>query len=294
MTDQRQATVRGFARAVLLVLSVGILLPLVGSVASMTLTPEWRWDHVPSHAAIEAAGGLFALALAAILLASRRSGSNRHHFWIAAALVGMGILDICHAAVAPGKTFVWFHSTATFVGGALFILVWLPDRVTDSPRCRLMLPLTSAAVLVLCACSLAFPRMIPVMLEQGAFTTTARGLNIVGGLGFLAAAGWLLNRYRVARSGDDYLLACLCCLFGAAGVLFELSSLWDAAWWWWHLLRLAAYALAITYSASAYQSEIAERKKVQARLGKSEAFQNALSKALPDFIFVLDNRGTVL
>ena len=115
-----------FARAALLVMLVGVLLPVAGSVASATLAPEWRWDHVPPHAAIEVAGGLFALALAVILLASRTPGTNQHHLWIAAALVGMGILDILHAAVAPGETFVWFHSTATCVGGILSALVWLP------------------------------------------------------------------------------------------------------------------------------------------------------------------------
>ena len=173
---------------------------------------------------------LFALTLAVIVLASRSAGRNQHHLWTAAALVGMGILDICHAAVAPGEAFVWFHSTATFMGGVLFGLVWLPGRVADSPRCRLVLPLTIGAVLGLCFCSLGLPRMVPAMVVHGSFTTTARGLNVIGGLGFLAAAAWFLNRYRVAQRWDDCLFACLCCLFGAAGVLFELSSLWDAAW----------------------------------------------------------------
>jgi len=33
-------------------------------------------------------------------------------------------------------------------------------------------------------------------------------------------------------------------LFGAAGILFEFSSLWDVSWWWWHILRAIAYAAA--------------------------------------------------
>ena len=57
-----------FARAVLLVLLVGVLLPVAGSVLSATVVPEWRWDQVPFHSAVEVAGGLFALALAVILL----------------------------------------------------------------------------------------------------------------------------------------------------------------------------------------------------------------------------------
>jgi PAS domain S-box-containing protein len=256
-----------FARAVLLVLLVGVCLPVAGSVASVTLAPRWHWSQVPFHAAVEVAGGLFALALGGILLASRRhERDTQHHLWMSAALAGMGILDLAHATVAPGETFVWFHGTATCVGGVLLALVWLPGRIADSPRCRLVLPLTIAGVLALCACSIVLPGMIPTMVEQGSFTTTARALNILGGVGFLAAAGWFLNRYRLVRRWDDCLFASLCCLFGTAGVLFELSSLWDAAWWWWHLLRLAAYALAITYSAITYQREIAERRQSEANL----------------------------
>ena len=251
----------------MLVLLVGVFLPVAGSLASASLAPEWRWNHAPFHAAIEVAGGLFALALGGILLASRKHESDtRHHLWIYTALVGMGILDVAHAAVAPGETSVWFHSTATCVGGILFALVWLPGRITDSPRCRLALPLTIAAVLAACVGSLGFPGMIPAMVEQGAFTAAARTLNILGGVGFLAAAGWFLNRDRVVRRWDDCLFAFLCCLFGTAGILFELSSLWDAAWWWWHFLRLAAYALAITYSAIIYQREITQRWQSEANL----------------------------
>ncbi len=281
--------------AVLLVLLVGIFLPVAGSVVSETLAPEWQWDQVSFHAVVEAVGGLFALALAAILLASRKHEGNLYHLWMAAALVGMGILDMAHAAVTPGETFVWLHGMATCVGGVLFALVWLPGRIADSPPCRLVLPLTIAAVLTVCACSLGFPGMIPAMVERGAFTATARGLNILGGLGFLVAAGWFLNHYRVAGRWDNCLFACLCCLLGAAGVLFELSSLWDAAWWWWHLLRLVAYALAIAYSAIVYQRELAERKRAEQRYRVLfESFRDAImTLAPPSWRFTSGNPATV-
>jgi len=256
-----------FTRGVLLVLFVGVVLPGLGSVISSTLLPDWRWDQVPFHSAIEVAGGLIALALAGVLLAMLRPGSGtRHHLWMAAALVGMGVLDIAHGCVPPGETFVWFHSTATFVGGVLFAMVWLPARIAESLRCRLVLPLTSVAVFALCVCTLSLPAMIPAMVHEGAFTATARGLNIFGGVGFLAAAGWFLKRHRATPGWDHCLFACLCGLFGAAGVLFELSFLWDAAWWWWHVLRVAAYVLAITYSALLYHKTSAQLKITQRKL----------------------------
>jgi len=258
----------------MLALLIGLAVPVLGSLALSALLPEWRWDDVPFHATIEAAGGLIAFALAGVLLASRQGRTNReHHLWMSAGLVGMGILDVAHAAVAPGETFVWFHSTATMVGGVLMALVWLPSQISASLRARSALLPTGLAVLTLCAFPLCFPRVVPAMIDQGAFTLAARGLNILGGLGFMAAAWWLLVRYRAGREWDDYLLACLCALFGSAGILFELSCLWDAGWWWWHLLRLTGYALALCYSAAAYhrthrqlRHEIGERKQAERSL----------------------------
>jgi len=234
--------------------------------------PDWRWAQVPFHSAVEVAGGLTALALAGILLARWTSSSDtRHHLWMSAALVGMGVLDIAHAGVSPGETFVWFHSTATLAGGVLFAMVWLPARITDSPRRRLVVPLTGAAVLRLCVCTLGFPAMVPAMVQQGEFSATARCLNILGGVGFLAASGWFLKRHHAKREWDNCLFCIVCCLFGAAGVLFELSTLWDAAWWWWHLLRLAACFLALTYSVFQYYKtnarlDIAQRELEQTNL----------------------------
>ena len=284
--DPRRATRRAVTGAVLLVLVAGLLLATAGGATSGTLGLEWHGNHMAFHSSVDVAGGLFALALAAILMASRRPGSNPHHLWMAAALAGMGILDVAHAADARGETFVWFHGTATCVGGVLSALVWLPARIAGSPRSRLVLPLTIAAVLAFSVFSLAFPGLTLATVNDGVFSLTARSLNVLGGLGFLAAAGWFVRRYRAARRWDDYLFACLCGLLGTAAVLFELSALWSAAWWWWHLLRLAAFALAIGYSAIAYRREIDDRRR-------SQVFQRALTESSPDFIFILGRDGTI-
>ena len=101
------------------------------------------------------------------------------------------------------------------------------------------------------------------MVVEGAFTPLARTLNIMGGLFFFVAALRFIVLYRTSHQWDDWLFAIHCTLFGAAGILFELSELWDPAWWWWHGLRLAAYGVALGYMVLTYNQSIKERQKEQ-------------------------------
>jgi len=135
-----------FPYAIAIAAVFAIFLPLGGSVLSTIYLPEARWPQVPFHSVVEALGGFIALVIAAILVAEEgRSTSHRHYLWMASALAGMGVLDIFHAAVPPGNSFVWLHSTANFVGGVVFALVWL--RVPN--RWGYLLPLVVFAVLPL-------------------------------------------------------------------------------------------------------------------------------------------------
>ena len=85
-----------------------------------------------------------------------------------------------------------------------------------------------------------WPNIVPGMVLDGKFTLLASGLNILGGIGFFVAASRFIVVFWENGQVDEWLFGIHCLLFGAAGALFELSSLWDAGWWW-HLLRLAAY-----------------------------------------------------
>ena len=115
--------------AIGLFLSLG--LPIIGSAISLIYLPDWRAPHEPFHAVIEGIGGIIALILSGILLALTKYNQNKkiEHLWMACALISMGLLDIFHAAVSPGKLFVWLHSTAQFAGGMFFTLVWLPEKI---------------------------------------------------------------------------------------------------------------------------------------------------------------------
>ena len=92
-------------------------------------------------------------------------------------------------------------------------------------------------------------------VDQGKFSPLARALNILGRIGFLIAASFFMVHYQASSARSDYLFAIHCSLFGAAGILFELSQLWDAPWWW-HLLRLMAYSAGLVLAVSSYRNTV--------------------------------------
>jgi PAS domain S-box-containing protein len=219
----------------------------------MVLT-DFSFSHLPVHSLVESLGGLMAVAIAAILVAEQARREDVDHFvWMASALIGMGVLDLYHAAVLPGNSFVWLHSTATFVGGSLFALVWVSIR-TKSRRFASWLPMVVLIAAIVFGAVFCWPWLrIPAMVSpDGEFTLLAQGLNIGGGLGFLVAGAFFVRRFYLRGDYTDLLFAAHTILLGAAGVLFEPSALWDAAWWWWHILRLLAYLAALAFAVRVY------------------------------------------
>ncbi|MEE3346699.1 MAG: hypothetical protein VX186_00930 [Nitrospinota bacterium] len=196
------------------------------------------------------------------------------------ALISMGTLNIFHAAVSPGNLFVRLHSTAQFAGGLFFPLVWLPGQISDSPPVK-CLPLTLIfGITALGILSILFGEFIPEIVVQGKFSPLARALNILGRIGFLIAASFFMVHYQASSARSDYLFAIHCSLFGAAGILFELSQLWDAAWWCWHLLRLMAYSGGLVLAVSSYRN-------TEIKLQQSEIIDYAYLAANPAYLKIM-------
>lgn len=100
------------------IIAVSLTVHVLALVLGHTIFSGWRWSHLPMHAAAEMAGSVIALMVAYFLVSLERRGEGgSHNGIIAAALVGMGVLDGLHALVQAGETFVWLHSTATLAGG---------------------------------------------------------------------------------------------------------------------------------------------------------------------------------
>ena len=238
-----------------LLLILSVALPLAGAVLSETVLGDWRLPLPTSHSVIELLGGLISIIILGCILFGHRAlhMSRREAAWVASALASMGLFDLFHAVARPGNNFVWFHSLATLSGGVFFAGVWtrrLPGRLARH------LPFVAALVTILLSgWSALFPDLVPAMTAGGSFTPLARALNVGGGAGFILATIYFLRRHASTGHYDSHALAAHCLLFGVAGVLFEVSSIWDASWWWWHVLRLAAYLVLAAVFVRSVRSE---------------------------------------
>ncbi len=273
---------------------LGIGLPIAGTLISNILLPNWRWDHLVVHAVDEVLGTFAALTLAFLLLFQQKTEPDKaHRLWISCALFGMGILDGIHALPIPGQAFVWLHSIAVLIGGVLFALVWLPNRIAQSPSAQTLPWIIIIAAIIFGALSLAFPEALPTMVVEGEFTGAARFLNIFGGIFSVATALFFVRRYRANGNFDELLFAYITLLFGVAGILFETSNLWDTGWWFWHLLRLIAYLIALAYVFSSFQQtqvqlgeQVSENER---RLGENQEQMRA-NQQLMDSLTALVQR----
>ncbi|MDX1294769.1 MAG: diguanylate cyclase [Sulfurimonadaceae bacterium] len=217
---------------------------------------EWRMVNVPLHAVLEASGGVIALTLALIIYLQYRTKMTMNIFnWSATSLLAMGIFDIVHGAMRPGELFVWLHSLAVFFGGLFFLSVWI-DVKHESEKLYRAVPLSALMIaLFISLVSLLFPQHLPSMFApDGGFSVTANWLNLIGGIGFLAASLKFSYRYLQTGSGNMLLFSGMTMLFGIAGLLFVSSVIWDMQWWLWHFLRLLAYIVAFTYLYREYSN----------------------------------------
>lgn len=228
---------------------MSLLLPVLGSLACRLALADFTFPHLPLHTLLESLGGMMAVSLAGILLVEQNRRTDAQHFsWMAGALIGMGVLDLFHAAEMPSNSFIWLHVMATLVGGGLFALVWLPHQVRHDRLIRAF-PLVVLIGAVAFGTYSCWPGVeLPAMSnEAGQFTSLASGLNRGGGIAFLVAGLFFVRRFHRQFDPTDWLFAAHTVLFGSTSMLFELSMLWDAAWWWWHFLRLVAYLAAFVF-----------------------------------------------
>lgn len=247
---------------------------------SFTPYSKLTWVHLPFHSAVEAIGAIIAYSLSILLLSSQ--DEQKQEFFkisVAIALIGMGTFDLFHSFVNPGKTFVWLHSSATFLGGILFPLAWLSPKFVSKPL------RFSISCLIFASCfsfwSILFPEEIPIMVFAGHFTLPAKFLNLTGGIGFFAGAIWFYKRYHDSLDKQLILFANLCLLFGVSAVIFGYSQIWNSQWWLWHGTRLLAYLIALSLIFIIYKN-IEKQQKETVLIELNKALRNI--KVLKGFL----------
>jgi PAS domain S-box-containing protein len=243
-----------------LVLS-GLLL-LTGSTFLHLFPSGLYWINESIHSALEALGSFTALSLALLIMILQKDKKvPNYYMWVSCALIGMGILDGFHAFSSPDDAFVWLHSNGVLVGGFLFTMVWLPDRIARSRATGLLPIAVGALTAIIGVFAVYYPDTLPAMINQGIFTSVATTINMLGGLFFLSAAVYFAIRYRSDHSHEDFLFVNFCLLNGWAGLLFRFSQIWQADWWFWHVLRLVAYLIVFSYMFITFQRSEAELKQ---------------------------------
>ena len=275
MTIKKSSSLQRVPSAVLwLIMAVSVAVQFSFLIMGQTSLSSFRWENSPVHASVETAGAVIALLVAWLLVSLERRGEGPDFaLRISAALIGMGLLDGLHALVHVGNLFVWLHSIATFIGGLLFVLVWLPRRWRTAywwPAGVLVVTLLIGII------SMLAPQLVPIMTDAGQFSITAKLLNVVGGVLLLAAAVRLVLTWWQDRNNDNLLFCMLCVQFGLAAIMFESSALWDFPWWGWHVLRLIAYSIAVVYIILSVQAEA----ELRIAMAKAEAASEAKSSFL--------------
>ncbi|HET9845813.1 MAG TPA: ATP-binding protein [Nitrospira sp.] len=251
---------------------------LLANAVLHALWPDWRWHHEPLHSAIEAIGGLVAIAMATVLLQTRNDVIAGKYQMLAAGFLGMGILEEFHAIARPGNGFVLFRNLASLAGAVGFAMVWrLPAPPVASAQRRHAWVIGTGALLV-GGWFLIFPTHIPDMLRNGEFTPLGIAPQTVACILFLAAGVRLLDDYRRSGRSEDALFASLALLYSLAEFVFIYSIPWDNRWWFWHALRLVACLLALAYIAQKYfqvtsdlRTSLKQTLEAKETLGQSES-----------------------
>ena len=240
-----------FETALILIIGLGLILPILIAITSgVFIAKGLRFENVFFHFILELTGAVIALLLAGRLMLQKQK-IPLTSLWIVCAFMRMGILDLVHSLTAPGNNFVWFHSLAVFFGGLFFSLTWIhssKNSQNDKSLFRTILSITFLAISGIALLSWLYSKVVPLMAVNGNFTLFANLLNIGGGILFLVAAFYFINEYSRINDWRILILAILCSLFGAAGILFSFSVLWNINWWSWHVLRAAAYLFALLYA----------------------------------------------
>jgi signal transduction histidine kinase len=278
---------------------------LVGMIAAAGLSgllvrslfPNHMWVNLPLHSTVEALGGLAAGLMGLVLLARKAEWEDERLQGVASGLLGMGILEGFHAVSSPDQGFVLLRSAASLLGGVAFSFVWHPPGMIGKRTKDLMPYLVIGVTVAFGMLTVAFPHYLPRFTVQDQFAPIALAVNGVAAVLFLAgAAGFWLESRRTGRP-EHQLLATLAILFGLAEMMFLISAPWESEWWTWHVVRFAAYVLALTYVSRGYVRTVSDIRRALAQTKRSErrlAAEYAVTRIMAESATIKDAAHGVL
>lgn len=184
---------------------------------------DQSWESVPFHSALETIGAMSAILMAGTILqmaAYERIGRN--YQFLGYGFLSMGVLDLCHASVPPGNVFVFFHTISVFLGAFCIVLTALPMLSKNVQGNRLF-----AAFLLIILGGIIFlgfvlPQSLPAMLAQGAFSSTAKMLNLAAGFLFLVAAAYFAIDFLKQNNRIVYFLLGWCFFLGSLSLFLKI------------------------------------------------------------------------
>jgi signal transduction histidine kinase len=269
---------------------------LSGLIAHL-LWPSHTWVNLPLHSTLEALGGLGAVLTGLVLLARKAEWEDERLQGVASGLLGMGILEGFHAVSSPDHGFVLLRSAASLLGGVAFSFVWHPPGMIGKRTRELVPYLVLGGTVAFGMLVIAVPGQLPRFTVQDQFAPMALAVNGLAAVLFLAgAAGFWLEAGRTGRP-EHQLLATLAILFGCAELMFLFSAPWEREWWTWHVVRVAAYVLALTYVSRGYVRMVSDTRKALAeikRSGRRLAAEYAVTRILAESATIKDAARGVL
>jgi len=259
----------------------------------LIMQPERQWENVELHSTMEAVEALSALLMAVFLLGRSGEEAEDKLAWPALGFLGMGILNIAHAASPPGVQLVFLRAAASLGGGLGFALVWLPPASRAVVYKARLAWLVVAGALLLCMSSFLIPSFLPAMTVDSEFTTGAVAINLAAGLLFLAGTLRLALDLRSSGRAEDLLLSFVGLFFGLSGLTFNFSTLWSESWWLWHVLRLIASLLLLSLLIHRHLRTVTTLRTAVAELKQAEEERERLigeivrsNKELEQFAYI--------
>lgn len=264
-------------------------------VAALVVRPDKQWGNESLHSTMEAVEGLSVLLMSVFLLGRKEEASNDKLVLPAMGFLGMGIINIAHAASGSGNAFVFLRSAASFFGGLGFALVWLRAPYRAALYRPAALRAVPVGAVMVCLAAFLCPALLPPMVRQGAFTTVAVSMNMLAGVFFLLGAWRFLIDLTRSDEREDLLFCLVGIFFGLSGLMFNYSMLWTETWWFWHVLRILGSLLVLGLlirrhlgAVTGLKNSLLELKKAEDEVRRSYQVARSIIDSMNDAIALID------